>query len=531
MNHSFNLVHQPFLPCQRHDRSFVELSILDVLSEAHRVRVIVDESPLVTAALHRLLLAVLHRCFGPDTPQIWANLWRGRSEGFPMDGIRAYLRQWEHRFDLFDPARPFYQTAALQTRLQRLSVSKLVPELASGNNATLFDHTCDRDACWLTPAAAARAIISAQSFSACGLVSFVRKEDRSADAAPLASGAVVLVRGETLTETLLLNLHQYDPDEGEPFPVTGKDITAWERDGETKAEDRLPVGYLDLLTWQSRRILLIPETGHNCSTVVSGVVIMKGNQFPDEWAYRRREPMVAFRASKKPSSVRDAWLPISFRPSRAVWRDSGAFLQFQVERDLSTRPRLFWWLNRLIYTGALPETSAFIVDVFGQATDKASVLLWRHESLPVPSAYLVESVLTARLHEALKFAEDSYFKLRISAQAVMKELGAGEAIPHLAALEGRFWAVLELEFLPFFRSLPVDRRVSEDGSVSFGDTTLSEWTDAVRWTALRCFQDFSFGLGATARVTVATARAENRLRATLSLGTRQGVAQPQEDRS
>jgi CRISPR system Cascade subunit CasA len=336
MNHSFNLIRQPFLPCHRIDGSVVELGLLDVLNEAHRVRAIVDESPLVTAALHRLLLAILHRCFGPDTPQVWTALWRGRSEGFPMDGIRAYLRQWKHRFDLFDSARPFYQTAALQTWPQRLPVSKLVPELASTNNATLFDHTCDEDAYTLTPEAAARAIISAQSFSAGGLVSFARKEDRSADAAPLASGAVVLVRGETLTETLLLNLHQYDQDEGEPFPVTGKDITAWESDGETKAEDRSPVGYLDLLTWQSRRILLIPETGQNCSTVVSTVVIMKGNQFPDDWPYRRREPMVAFRPSKKPSSVRDTWLPISFRPGRAVWRDSGALLQFQGER--TSRP-------------------------------------------------------------------------------------------------------------------------------------------------------------------------------------------------
>jgi len=513
------------------DGSFVELSLLDVLNEAHRVREVVDESPLVTMALHRLLLAILHRCFGPETPQVWATLWQNRSEGFPVEVIRAYLREWEHRFDLFDPARPFYQTAALRTWPQRMSVSKLIPELASGNNATLFDHTCDADIYTLTPGVAARATISAQSFSAGGLVSFVRKADRSADAAPLASAAVVLVRGETLTETLLLNLHQYDQDEDEPFPFTGRDVPAWESDGETTAEDRVPVGYLDLLTWQSRQILLIPETAQNGSTVVSSVVIMKGNQFPDDWPHRRREPMVAFRRSKKPSCVRDSWLPISFRPGRAVWRDSGALLQFQVEQDLSTRPRLFRWLNNLMDNDALPETSVFSFDVFGQATDKASVLLWRHERLPLPAAYLAEPILTARLQEALKVAEDLYFKLRISAQDVLKKgLGIGNASPHLAALERRFWAVLELDFLPFFRSLPQDRRISEDGSVSFGDTKLGDWTDAVRQTALQCFQEFSFGLGATARVTIATARFENRLRSTLP-AVKTGAVQAKGDRS
>jgi CRISPR system Cascade subunit CasA len=442
-----------------------------------------------------------------------------------MSGVQDYLQHWEHRFDLFDSCRPFYQTAALRMWPQHLPISKLVPELASTNNATLFDHTCDEDAYTLTPAAAARAIISAQSFSACGLVSFERKEERSADAAPLASGAVVLVRGESLAETLLLNLHQYDQDEGEPFPVIGKDTTAWEGDAETKAEDRAPVGYLDLLTWQSRRILLVPEIGQNGSTVVSGVVIMKGNQFPDDWPHRRREPMVAFRPSKKPSSVRDTWLPVPIKPGRAVWRDSGAFLQFQEERDLSTRPRLFGWLHRLVNTGELPETSTFSFDVFGQATDKASVLLWRHERLPLPAVYLAEPVLTARLRDALKLSDDAHFKLRTSAKEVLRELGTGTASPHLAALEARFWAALELEFLPFFHALAQDRRMSEDGSVTFGDTKLGDWTNTVRRTALQCFDDFSFGLGGTARVISSTAQVENRLRATLPFGTKNGVTQ------
>jgi len=520
MNHSFNLVRQPFVPCHRIDGSAVELSLLDVFREAHQLRAIIDASPLVTPALHRLLLAILHRCFGPATPQDWAALWRGRSKGFPVDGIREYLQHWEHRFDLFDQVRPFYQTAALRTWPQRLPVSKLVPELASANNATLFDHTCDGDAYAMTPAVAARAIISAQSFSAGGTVSRDRKEDLSADASPLASGAVVLVRGKTLAETLLLNLHQYDQDEGEPFSGTDKDIPAWESDNDTRAEDRVPEGYLDLLTWQSRRILLVPEPGQSGCTVVAGVVIMKGNQFPDDWAYRRREPMMAFRPMKKPKTLRDTWLPISFEPGRALWRDSGALLQFQEEQDLSTRPRLFGWLNKLKNDGALPDDFAFSFDVFGQVTDRASVLLWRHERLPLPAAYLAEPVLTARLRDALKFADDTYFKLRISAQECLKRLGTGKASPHLAALESRFWAALELEFLPFFHALAKDRRVAEDGSVSFGDTQLGEWSDTARRTAIQCYRDFSFGLGGTARVIIRTAQFENQLRASLPVGTK-----------
>jgi CRISPR system Cascade subunit CasA len=441
-----------------------------------------------------------------------------------MESIQAYLLRWRDRFDLFDADRPFYQTAGLRRWHQRSPVSKLLPELAAGNNATLFDHTYDPDGRTLTPASAARAIVSAQSFSAGGLVSFERKEDRSADASPLASGAMILVRGETLADTLLLNLHQYEPAEGEPFPLSREDLPAWERHGETLAEDRVPAGYLDLLTWQSRRIILVPDTDQTGSTVVACVVIMKGNQFPDDWPHRRREPMVAFRPVTKPRTVRDSWLPISLQPGRAVWRDSSAFLQFQIEQDLSTRPRLFAWLNSLIDHGILEE-SVFSFDVFGQATDQASVLLWRHERLPLPAAYLTEPVLTVRLQEALKTADDSYFKLRTAAQEVLKALGTGKGSPHVAALQGRFWSVLELEFLPFFRALPHDRHVSEDGSVSFGNTNLPEWTETVRRAVLQCFQDFSVGLGATTRVTVATAQVENRLRARLPMLPKNVAAQ------
>jgi hypothetical protein len=181
-------------------------------------------------------------------------------------------------------------------------------------------------------------------------------------------------------------------------------------------------------------------------------------------------------------------------------------------------------LNSLIDHGILEE-SVFSFDVFGQATDQASVLLWRHERLPLPAAYLTEPVLTVRLQEALKTADDSYFKLRTAAQEVLKALGTGKGSPHVAALQGRFWSVLELEFLPFFRALPHDRHVSEDGSVSFGNTNLPEWTETVRRAVLQCFQDFSVGLGATTRVTVATAQVENRLRARLPMLPKNVAAQ------
>ena len=70
----------------------------------------------------------------------------------------------------------------------------------------------------------------------------------------------------------MLNLCRYAPEEGDPWDFDRNgDIPAWERDEDTRPEDRSPNGYIDLLTWQSRRIRLHPETRHDGSAVVNNV--------------------------------------------------------------------------------------------------------------------------------------------------------------------------------------------------------------------------------------------------------------------
>ena len=109
-----------------------------MLSDAHRLQEIADASPLVTVALYRLLLAILHRVFGPPTLDDWERLWE--SGAFDRDRVAEYLNAWRHRFDLFDEQRPFYQSPSLPDKMLK-SVSKLALEYASGNNPALFDNT------------------------------------------------------------------------------------------------------------------------------------------------------------------------------------------------------------------------------------------------------------------------------------------------------------------------------------------------------------------------------------------------------
>src|SRR4051794_16935489 len=99
---SFNLVDECWIPCIRlADNRRVELGLRDVLVQAPTIREVYDPSPLVTVALHRLLLAILHRNFGPRTLEAWCALWRrGAWDTAVLD---EYFACWRHRFDLFDP--------------------------------------------------------------------------------------------------------------------------------------------------------------------------------------------------------------------------------------------------------------------------------------------------------------------------------------------------------------------------------------------------------------------------------------------
>ena len=103
---SFNLVSEPWIPCVT-AQGVREFSLREVLAQAHTIKELSDDSPLVTVALHRLLLAILHRNFGPASFDEWKELWRASK--WDEAKLNQYFEQWQHRFDLFDKDRPFYQ--------------------------------------------------------------------------------------------------------------------------------------------------------------------------------------------------------------------------------------------------------------------------------------------------------------------------------------------------------------------------------------------------------------------------------------
>ncbi len=535
---SFNLIDQPWIPCLMGNGTAHELSLWDALDQARQVREIYDPSPLVTVSLHRLLLAVLHRVLGPRNADAWADLWERGSWDHPR--LRTYLDRWCSRFDLFDAQRPFYQTPEIEPEYA-VSAAKLAHEYASGNNATLFDHTSDKRGLALPPGEAARAVVALQAFAVGGLVSHRAGEDKlghkSAKGAPLVKGAVGLLKGETLFHTLMLNLVQYDCAQDQPFACLGEDRPAWERDEPPRPGERRPLGYLDLLTWQSRRIRLFPDQREGC-TVVARAAVMKGEQFPDDYELRGREPMVAFRANPTAKSGQPGWLPLGFSERRALWRDSLTLIQ--AASTTRVRPRTLDWAKDRAAEGLLGRSPVIPLDLHGMATDQAKVLLWRHERLPLPLALLDSKSFVERLRQALDLAEqvarlfaptvDSFTQngktiqrsrpFRLLADALLSASRAGQdssagrayqervnaLVEHLGP-ERAYWARLGAPFGRLVLALADEIERGADGRAA-----VAAWAEELRRAALAAFEEAVGGLDGSGRALRAVAEAQNTFR-------------------
>jgi CRISPR system Cascade subunit CasA len=389
MSLSFDLATEAFIPCLLRNGPLAEYGLMDVLIYADNIAAIWDESPLVTLALHRLLLAILHRCYGGPKKAADRVAIR-KEEKLDADRIRAYFAKFSDRFDLFDEKYPFFQRAGFTTKAPS-GINRLAQELSRGNNAALFDHTTDEPPPAVTPAHAARLVIAEQAFAVGG----GKSDTGNTTHAPLVSGAVVLARGDTLFETLWLNLTVFTNND--PIAGLADDAPVWERPPtEPHKQPGRPRGYLDYLTWQSRTLRLHPEE-------VGGQVFVRRVSYAQgrklETGAGFYDPMIAYSRSKEAGDR-----PVRLSDNRDLWRDSAALFQF-AEADQFKGPTTLHTLASYELKEVLPRAARYRLSLFGLCTDKAKVNFWRHDTLPLPLAYLDKPELVESLKRALSLAE------------------------------------------------------------------------------------------------------------------------------
>jgi CRISPR system Cascade subunit CasA len=414
----FNLVERPWIPVLTAGGQMKEVTLLDALVQAHEYISISHQSPLVCAALYRLLLAVLHRTLkGPEHLDKAVEIFKeGR---FSEEEIRDYLMPLRHRFELFAEEGAFFQVDYCdEFENKKVPWMSLAAETATRNNPVFFSHTWDEAPRPFSAAEAAKLLVANQTFAPGGGVSPFGLRNR-ADG-PAAKGLVVLPQGENLFQTLAYNLLDY------PSTSQNRDLPVWEENPVTldalkKAQSQPVMGHVQRFTWLSRLVHLFPEGPEDAPVVfymayASGRIIgtYKG---PDI------DPMIPYRIDEK-----KGYLPIRPRQERALWRDYPALVPMEGKNILhsqtASRGGKIW--ERC--NGKVP----YRISVFaqGRVPGKAKLEFWQSALFPVPDRILRRESFRDVIFEIEGLATDVERELREKGWNLAREiLSVGQSSP------------------------------------------------------------------------------------------------------
>lgn len=540
----FNLIEEPWIPCIDLQGQRVEYGIRDTLLKSRELREIYDDSPLVTVALHRLLLAILYRSYdGPSDMATWKTLFiRGSFE--PNNNINEYLTSWHNHFYLLDDKHPFMQVAGLDlndykqdstTKKNKSDgLMRLVREAPDKGGRILFDHRVGTERPEYEPKQIAKMILSAQSYSGTGVASAGKVEKRQikptpCQFAPCVEGLVMWLQGETLFHTLLLNLL--------PCNHIVNDKPAWE-DSVVDAA---------IKSWEKPTIFAGPVQRFVPLSRFIRVIDRRSMFFTNglKASVDSNDPMKAY---SRPND-KEKYQAVKLSADKAAWRDAHTF--FSLSSSVRKPPASLNHIARLIQDRTIAKTAQPRANIVGLSTDQGKALLWRHERMPVPLGILGSDDLTERLGRLITEAEatganlsSGLFWSATSKRTIRTEpVGRIQAIADfvlspslelkspgvLRTNEGRapedahnkaaldlsesldprpaYWARLEKHFFTLLENLPNDwDTASGDWRPEDQQAATNAWHEHVKEEAEQALKESIRSLGTTARAIQAVAR-------------------------
>ncbi|UJP04046.1 MAG: type I-E CRISPR-associated protein Cse1/CasA [Nitrosomonas sp.] len=434
----FNLIDEKWIPVRFADGTRDELGIRNTLLRAKEIAAIEDSSPLVVAALHRFLLAVLYRALeGPtDIDQAKALF----KEGLPSEKIEAYLGKWRDRFWLFDEAYPFGQNPNVPKN-EIEPWTKLTAEFNATSNKVLFDHTETKNPGARQAQECARWLLSTMSFSLSG--------GRGYYPSPSSNAMMCIPLGRNLHQTLSFSLVPYPNRE-----IMRGDSALWEREPKTlplSIPKQMASGYADLYSWQARMILLeeLPSGEVAVTRFVAGQGFDNPSGNPD--------PMQPYKADKTHGK-----LPVQFRADRGTWRDFDSLLP----DDAALAPLTIQ--NTIRLSGRRIDLMPKSVLVLGLRYEppNANVDFWRMERFVLPDALAGAHSVRVEIKKLLTEAEDAQKSLWSASNSFARDLlSRGDRNPDGKDIKkfvtqipasSWYWSTLETRFHKILREYTLE---------------------------------------------------------------------------
>lgn len=340
--HQFDLATTAFIPVRPAPSEDLPslMSLVDLLTCAHRIQDLLVGPPPALSAFYRLLYAITARITGLHHASDGAEDWSMRRLELLETGhlnphqVLDYFGEFSGRFHLFDPERPFLQDPRLATQCkERAGVNKLVLGRPAKNGPSWFNGHYLHAAPVPVPAAEALwNLLVWHYYGEPGQCSSrdlgTRPPKGNMLAGPLRAALSFHPLGESLFGTLLAGL---------PLPARGtdptRDLCPWELPelADPASAPEQPVGPRSGLTGRSHHALLLIPDAHGEHVVDAYLTwawhegrIERGDDYLI-WSLKKDGTPIA-----RPASA-----------SRGLWRDLDSLLLAQAPGQDGTRPAIF----------------------------------------------------------------------------------------------------------------------------------------------------------------------------------------------
>ena len=255
---TFDLLHDPWIPV-RHLTGRApsdEFSLLDVYRRGADVDL--GEYGLLLPALARqVFVPIVMRALGtPTSVDEWLDLWEFRADCADCAAaVEEYLQPFEQWFRV-GTGLPYgaWMVQDVGRTSAAFGIEKILPGAPSGNNVPITTWAISGDYAVPVPKAV-RAVLVEHCWGTSGRKSSVAgaRSTHPGSVGVCGRAQNVMPVGANLLDTIFLNVPLI------PDGVADDDLPPWERDLGVAGEVREPRGIMELLTWQSRRIMVYPD--------------------------------------------------------------------------------------------------------------------------------------------------------------------------------------------------------------------------------------------------------------------------------